>query len=753
MLDMTDGRKRKSADYTGKRTIYPTKGSRRISPREFANLRAKRFEKVAREPGKKYRLPKVNIADKSSLDTLAFSKKNPSPNSRSRMLDISGGRAAHTDRALKISSTKGSRRISPREFANSRAKRFKKIALNPGKRYRLPKVNIAGKSSLDTLAFSNRKTSPNSRSRLLDISGGRAASTSGKTRTIYSKKESRQISPRKFSNTKLRKIDYRNLKVSKKHYKVLKNGTVDNDTLTKRKERVIYNQQPTKKLRKIKPQKITKSRLKLLKAINKQQKKAFRKKAELITIAMGGVVPAKTDFSKYGKFASSVKTAANIATKPEELMKKCLTAQTDNSDDIGVQASNLSIQTYDHGTRGIKSAVNSGIKTAKKGAKLTKQVYRKIHKPTSAELRRKLRKRVNHNIVAEAKYLAKRAVKRGTAKAGKVAAKAATKAAKATAKATAKAVQAAVKATTSAVSKIASLIAQTAPWSLIIIAALALIIAIILLIESLFTSAGGTLVGGAGWVMGDESKPTPSAKDAYNNYKEYMDDIDNILENEIIQTLKNSVTGFCADDPTPKKIISYKSKAISSGRLYPAYKQDRTINGYIDKFELKDEDYVEMLSALFVLMTREKQQAENVGENEIFEFIFKTEDISEFIGSVNDNTSRWGDTFFIKTDVNESPVSCPGEDCKIKYKDDDCASYTDDDGHKQYYCKGHPYCPVNHTEKKVSLYKVTDYYNKTVEEIYNFSEAEKTRYNLSKTIISMLIEEYGSETSSEAEGA
>lgn len=156
-----------------------------------------------------------------------------------------------------------------------------------------------------------------------------------------------------------------------------------------------------------------------------------------------------------------------------------------------------------------------------------------------------------------------------------------------------------------------------------------------------------------------------------------------------------------------------------------------------------------MLSTLFVLMTREKQQTENVGENEIFEFIFKTEDISEFIGSVNNNTSRWGDTFFIKTDKNESPVSCPGENCKIKYKSDRCASYTDADGHKHYYCKGHPYCPINHTEKKVSLYKVTDYYDKSIEEIYNFSEAEKERYNLSKTIISMLIEEYGSE----AEGA
>ena len=83
MLDMTDGRKIRGADYSGKRTIYPMKGSRRISPREFANSQAKRFIKVATNPGKKYRLPKVNTADKSSLDTLAFSNRKTSPNSRS----------------------------------------------------------------------------------------------------------------------------------------------------------------------------------------------------------------------------------------------------------------------------------------------------------------------------------------------------------------------------------------------------------------------------------------------------------------------------------------------------------------------------------------------------------------------------------------------------------------------------------------------------------------------------------------------
>ena len=99
-----------------------------------------------------------------------------------------------------------------------------------------------------------------------------------------------------------------------KKYKVLKNGTVANGTLTKRKERVIYSQQQNKKLRKIKRKKIDKSRLKLLKSFNRQQKKIFRKKAELISIAMGGVTPAKVGTATAHNVSAYIKScyAANI---------------------------------------------------------------------------------------------------------------------------------------------------------------------------------------------------------------------------------------------------------------------------------------------------------------------------------------------------------------------------------------------------------------------------------------------------------
>lgn len=657
MLDMTDGRKIRGADYSGKRTIYPMKGSRRISPREFANSQAKRFIKVATNPGKKYRLPKVNTADKSSLDTLAFS---------------------------------------------------------------------------------NRKTSPNSRSRMLDMSGGRAAPTSGRMRTIYSKKESRQISPKKFANTKFRKINHRNLKISKKHYKVLKNGTVEKSALEKKKSKGLNN-----------AVRIDKSRLHFKRVDPRRLKKRNYNRLKQNTSFK---LPGKTEwYSKEIKspFGSQKTFGAvkKVASTTADISGKVISTISQSGDDTsGTGALKLGSDIYTYG----KQVTSTSGKALKKSVKGVRKTAKGITKVVDPKQRRALKKSVKHQVRQINKSV--RNISRTTSKVAKntaKATKAATKAATQAAKATAKAAQVTVKATVSAISKVVSFIASTSPWSLIIIGVILLLILVVMMITSLISSAGGTLDGGAAWVMGDESQTTSKPEDVYENYKGYKDDIDTIFKNAVIDSLKNSVTGFCADNPTPKKIISYKSKTISSGRLYPAYHKDTTINGYIDRFKIEDEDYIEMLSTLFVLMTREKQQTENVGENEIFEFIFKTEDISEFIGSVNNNTSRWGDTFFIKTDKNESPVSCPGENCKIKYKSDRCASYTDADGHKHYYCKGHPYCPINHTEKKVSLYKVTDYYDKSIEEIYNFSEAEKERYNLSKTIISMLIEEYGSE----AEGA
>ncbi|MCH5209128.1 MAG: hypothetical protein J1F04_09600, partial [Oscillospiraceae bacterium] len=203
--------------------------------------------------------------------------------------------------------------------------------------------------------------------------------------------------------------------------------------------------------------------------------------------------------------------------------------------------------------------------------------------------------------------------------------------------------------------------------------------------------------------------------------------------------LKSQVTGFCESDTTdPRKIIQYIDKN-NNLTIYPAAGADSSINALIEQFGA--EDYADYMSLLFVLMTREKQQADGVTDAEIYDFDFKKSDFEEFMQTVNTNSCRWGDTFVYKTAVETSPHACPGENCKTKtIPGCRCASYTDENGRIHYYCGGHPYCPVNHTKFTVRLYTIKDYYQMDYPEIYNFTENERIRYEASRAIIQGLLE-------------
>ena len=527
-------------------------------------------------------------------------------------------------------------------------------------------------------------------------------------------------SPRGSPKSSLQK----NLRLAdKKKYKVLKNGTVEGNALTKKKMRVI-NHKKAAKLQKAKLKKLKKQRIRF----EKQQ-------SQLIGIAMGGfAAPKKADVSK---MVGGAKKAVNLAKKPVDVLKRQFYSRADKSDDNGVKAAKLGLQIEEYGTSALKTAVHTGAKTVKGGAKITKRVYRKIHKPTSAELRRRLRKRVNHNLVAEAKFLAKRAVKNGAKTAGKAAAKAAKTGAKATAKAAAKAAQAAAKAGASAVAKIVGLIAETMPYSLIVIAAIALVIILALMFTSLISGAGGSVAGGGAWLVDDDKNQTP--EEIYEGYKEFIEQAKDVMETQAKDALEDNVSDFCnGDTSAPRKIIQYVDKSHNV-TFYPARGADSTINGYIEQFGT--EDYADYMSLLFVLMTREKQQADGVTDEEIYDFDFKKSDFEEFMKTVNDNSCRWGDTFVYKTAVETSPHSCPGRNCKTEYISGcRCDYYIDNEDEIHYYCGGHPYCPVDHTKLTVNLYTVKDYYHKEYSEIYNFTENEKARYEASKAIIGGLLE-------------
>ena len=505
--------------------------------------------------------------------------------------------------------------------------------------------------------------------------------------------------------------------------KAIRNKIDAKNELTKKKERVISGKK-TAKLKKAK-----------LKKLKKQQIKISREQAQLIGLAMGGyTAAAAAKKPNITKAVGGVKKAVHIAGKPVETLKRGFYSRADKSDDNGVKAAKLGLQISDYATSGVKTAVNTGVKTVKKGAKITKRVYRKIHKTTSAELRRTIRKRVlRQKIGAQAKYLAKRTA----SNAAKATAKATQKAAAKAAQVAARAAQAAAKAVASAVTKIVSIIAETMPYSLIIIGAIALIIVFALMFTSLISGAGGSVAGGGAWLVNDSNSQTP--EEIYEGYKEFIEQARDVMQKQAKNALKSQVTGFCESDTTdPRKIIQYIDKN-NNLTIYPAAGADSSINALIEQFGA--EDYADYMSLLFVLMTREKQQADGVTDAEIYDFDFTKADFEEFMKTVNENSCRWGDTFIFKTAVETSPHACPGENCKIKtIPGCRCASYTDENGRIHYYCGGHPYCPVNHTKLTVRLYTIKDYYQMDYPEIYNFTENERIRYEASRAIIQGLLE-------------
>ena len=354
----------------------------------------------------------------------------------------------------------------------------------------------------------------------------------------------------------------------RKKYKVLNNGVVNSGTITKRRARVIYSQVPAK-LKKLK-----------LKRLQKRSFKINKSQAELMQMAMGGGSVS----SGGGRLkrlvpmgVSGTKKVYRIAKKPVKMLKQEFYSKSDKNE-TGTEAAKLGLKTYDYAKQGAKTAVETGVKAVKKSRQLTKRVYKKLHKPTTAELKRTLRKRIYRNkLKSQVNYLAKQTVRKGT--------KAAANAAKMAAQAAQKAAQAAAKAITSAVTKIAGLIAETMPWSLIIIGAILIILIIALMFGSFLGGASGSVAGGGAWLVDDNSSQTP--EEIYEGYKKFVEQAKEVMETQAKKALKTQVTSFCDSDTTaPRKIIQYIDKDNNILR-YPASGADSTINPVYGKIEMQ----------------------------------------------------------------------------------------------------------------------------------------------------------------------
>ncbi len=455
------------------------------------------------------------------------------------------------------------------------------------------------------------------------------------------------------------------------------------------------------------------------KRMSNGQLKKLKFSGKKYTFAVKGLSKSAIDLDK-------LKAAGAIVTKPVSVAgNKILSQRADFSKsdgETGTETIKLGLQSVDY--------VHRGARTIKTAIKAPRKIYKNV----------------------------KRTVKTGrrTVKTAAKAAKHTAKAAKATAKATVKATKAAIngiklaakaavqvaKATVQLAHKVVSLIAETAPWSLIVIGIIVLLILIMFLISSIINAVEGSVTGVGGWTISDSDPNTP--EDIYQNLEKYLNEAEKVINDTVQKPLKDESKAFCDSDTTkPRKIIEYKSDSRSA-LFFPANGSDRVINKYIDDFDI--EFYPDFLATLFVLMTRDKQNAEGMSDTEIYDFDFKRNDFIDFINDIDVNNCKYGSTYIYKTTEEIPNCTCPGEDCRTKtIAGCRCDYWTDENGRKHYYCGGHPYCPSDHTKLQVKLYTVQEYYETDLATIYGFSDNEKTRFEATKAFIQALIDDYGGE--------
>ena len=309
------------------------------------------------------------------------------------------------------------------------------------------------------------------------------------------------------------------------------------------------------------------------------------------------------------------------------------------------------------------------------------------------------------------------------------------KATKKVVKATAKVVKAAAKLVAKAVTKIVSLIVETFPYSLFVIAIIALIVIIVFLVANLFSHTIGQQDRVAGWAI-DESDCTE--EDVYSNIKELGQRLKTGCENKFAKDLKDEISAFCVSVSDPQRIIEY-TVGDTSATLFPAAGSDSTINPIIDSV-INDfsrhtaTEYSNFMAALVVLTARK-----NFGNESFALEKFTQTEIEEFIGGLNSNSCSFGSTFFAKTTTKTTGETCPNADCKTKKERGcDCGG-KDENGQK--YCKGHPYCDNDHEKLTVKFQTVDKYYGKTFSEIYGLNDEDAAYFSDVGEFIRVMLKE------------
>lgn len=429
----------------------------------------------------------------------------------------------------------------------------------------------------------------------------------------------------------------------------------------------------------------------------------------------------KRNFKPHSIAKGANKSVGGIARTGSSVSRRAayaIESSLRSGDSTGTAATGLAMQ----GGRALGTGVRLGGKAVKTSAKVTMRTVKTA---------RKIATKVERKITTGT---AKRAMKT-SAKAAKQAAKTAKKTAEVSVKVSAKI----AKAISMAVSKAASLIASTAPWSLILIGGIAVIM------------CGGFLLSGGAGVASAGSKKQGFDTIANSSYSdEYIEnltdeqaesivksktnsfsaDVKKSVDEKIIAPLKSKVNDFLMIGDSDDSSVSEDSSA-SSGSIenidIPAKERriiEININGANTVFfpaeEESDEiaekinnivfDGSDFLAALYTLMTRHNTVYidDETGLTNI-RFDFTASVIEDFLGDIDSNSCEYGPTYLYKNIEELSECSCPDQNCDTK--------------------DGLPYCPGEHVKLTIELCPITIHEYKPIYVIYNFSDDEVELYN------------------------
>lgn len=435
-----------------------------------------------------------------------------------------------------------------------------------------------------------------------------------------------------------------------------------------------------------------------------------------VSASVSKAMPAAQDIgsSPPPKFPNALKKVVTSASSAVTNTAKSHTLQEDKDGNTGVEGIKLGLRSADKAVnqaRTIKNRVDSTVRTVRK---FSNRISRST---TTSATKRTLKTSTavsKQGIKTAAKASAKAAVQ--SAKTAKIAANAVKTAAQIAVKA--------AKAAAQAIQKLVSLIAETAPWSLIIIAVIIVIILLFYIINTVISGAAGSVAGGGGWIA---NSSTVTEQDLHNNLDNLYTMAENAFNVKVKTPLQTEIDNFYnADTSEPYCMLKCQNTLY-----YPTVNSSTALDSYFSDYD--NEFFTNMVALVYILKRRSNA---NITYDNISQSDFET-----LFGDVGNNTCTYGQTVVYKTTTEVYNCTCPDEECQTEYREDKCAYYYNSEGVKVEFCEGHPYCSNDHTMLQVSLYKTTEYTSKSLSEIYSFTDEETNLFNATIALLQNLDEE------------